>query len=90
VKALTGEELTPVEQNRISLVLQAIVTAHWQVYYQYENGFLDKEVFDAFERRLPATFQAPFMVDWWASNRYRFAESFQDYVDSVIGRNAGE
>ena len=51
MKALTGEELTLVEQNRMGLVLQAIVTAHWQVYYQYENGFLDKEVFDAFERR---------------------------------------
>jgi hypothetical protein len=88
VEALAGQELTPVEQNRMGLILQAILTQHWQVYYQYKNGFLDQAVFDAFERRLPAALADPFMVDWWESNRSRFAEDFQDYVESVIGPHA--
>lgn len=84
---IAGQELTPVERNRLDLSLQAIMTAHRQVHYQYESGFLDQEIFDAYERRAAALFQEPLAVGWWVENQWRFAESFQDYVDGVIERN---
>ena len=55
-----------------------------------ETGFLDQEVFDAFERRLSVLFQDASSVDYWAANRYRFAESFQDYVDTIIERDTAK
>jgi hypothetical protein len=80
----TGRELTPFEKNQAYQYTTAILTALWQGHFQYENGFLDQEIFDAFERRAARITRAPFFAEYWEQNRSFFGESFQDFLDGVI------
>lgn len=87
--AWSGEqELTPSQETRFSSLLLSIFAAHWQVHYQFEKGFLDQEIFDAYDRRNRQTMLSPRARAWWQRNKFRFSQSYQDYVEKLIPADA--
>ena len=87
--AWSGEqELSPAQEARISSLLLSIFAAHWQVHYQYEKGFLDQEIFEAYDRRNRQAISSPRARAWWQRNKFRFSESYQEYVESLVPNDA--
>ncbi|NKC00278.1 MAG: hypothetical protein GKR90_17580 [Pseudomonadales bacterium] len=87
--AWSGEkELSPSQDARFNSLLLSIFAAHWQVHYQYEKGFLDRDIFDAYDRRNRQIVSSPRVQEWWRSNKFRFSESYQDYVNRLLPADA--
>lgn len=46
-KLAARERLTDGEYAQYLMYIWAMLTHHWQVYYQFQNGMIDESVFDA-------------------------------------------
>jgi hypothetical protein len=46
------ERLSDQEFAQYLMYIYAMLTHHWQVYYQFQNGMIEKGVFDAYVSRL--------------------------------------
>jgi hypothetical protein len=84
VIAEAGGELTPTQQNQVNAMVRAVMNGSWQVYFQNEQGFLEPEFWEAYERRGRRTMASPLWQTWWNENREIFSVGFQDYIDSLI------
>lgn len=69
------------------LLALSVFANHWQVYYQYQEGFLDREIFEAYERRTEALLASTGILEWWQESKFRFSDSYVDYVDGLIEKN---
>ena len=76
-------EIESKDRARFTFYQSSVFAAFWQVHYQYTNGFLEEEIFRAYERRIIDQFQQPSVQDYWDRNKFRFSDSFQSYVDSI-------
>ena len=88
VKVLSGKELTPEEEYRYFSALLAAFAQSWQAHHQHMNQMLEPEVFEAYERRTLSYLANPKARQFWRSNRFRFSETFCDYVDALAERAA--
>jgi hypothetical protein len=88
--AASGGELTPGQRLQVDLYVRSIMHSAWQVYFQYEHGYVEQDFFDAYERRIKFFMREPFAYQWWQSYKFIFPESFQRYVDSVIEKSEVE
>ena len=82
-KYFQGEELTSSESVRFSYFWNSTFAAFWQVHFQYSQGYLNQEMFEAYERRIIATISLPRMLEFWDSNKFRYSDSFQTYIDGL-------
>ena len=79
-----GNDLTPIQLATFSTWMFSVFAAHWQVQYQYSNGYLDKEIFDTYERRTVYIMKSQPARDWWRANGFRFSATYQGYVDGLV------
>lgn len=85
-KVLGDQELTAEESYRYFAYMLAAFAQAWQAHHQYVNGMLEREVFEAYERRTLSFMARPSGREFWTRNRFRFSTSFCDYVDSLVER----
>jgi len=83
-KVLSDQELNADEKYRYFSYMMAAFAQCWQAHHQYANGMLEREVFEAYERRTLSFVARPSARDFWKRNRFRFSTSFCDYVDSLV------
>lgn len=88
-KVLSGEELAPDERYQYFAYMLATFAQSWQAHHQYTNGMLEREVFEAYERRTLSFLVRPNARDFWKRNRFRFSTTFCEYVDGLVERADG-
>ncbi len=80
----SGDDLSEIQQVKYRGLLFAWMMNHWQVYHQSQVGFIDQEISEAYERRTVAILGNRYARQWWNQNKFRFAESYQDFVDGLL------
>jgi len=88
VKVLDGQKLDPDEEYRYFSMQLAAFAQSWQAHHQYVNQMLEREVFEAYERRTLSYLANPKARAFWRAHRFRFSETFGDYVDALSERAA--
>ena len=83
-KRRAGESLDEEDTFRYSTFMYGIMSQHWQVHYQFHQGMLDDEIFEAYRRRTRFILQNPGVLEWWAEFAFRFPDSFREWVDALI------
>jgi hypothetical protein len=57
----------------------------WEaVHFQYVNGTMDSQLFDAHTLHLAQFIHSPLVADYWAARRKLFTPRFRDYIDGVV------
>jgi hypothetical protein len=82
------DDLTEIQQAKYRSLLFAWTINHWQVYYQSQNGFIDQEISEAYERRTVDMLSNRYARQWWTESKWRFAESYQEFVDGLLADEA--
>ena len=77
--------LTEEEFAQLLMYIWAMLTHHWQVFHQYQNGMIDSKVFDVYSPRLQLTLSAPVTrAIWRVRLKNSFPADFQEYVQELI------
>lgn len=86
-KLETGEKLAPNEIAAYAFYMRGRLTEAWQVFYQEQNGMIEKGLAEALLGRLEFfTKHGLFAVIWEERIKVGFPTEFQDYVESRIKR----
>ncbi len=79
------ERLTDEEFAQHLMYIWAMLTHHWQIYNQYQNGMIDQNVFDAYVGRLRLTLSTSVSRAMWSVRlKNSFPNDFQAYVQQHI------
>lgn len=77
--------LTEEEFAQYLMYIWAMLTHHWQIFHQYQNGMIDENVFDAYTPRLQLTLiTSVSRAIWRARLKKGFSVDFQEYVQQHI------
>jgi hypothetical protein len=80
-----GEQLAPEEYAQYMMYLWTMSTHHWQVYYQFQNGMIDANVFGAYVARIKITFNNSLSRALWQTRlKHSFPSDFQNFVGGHI------
>jgi hypothetical protein len=81
-----AEELSDDERTSFSFMSLAYMRIFETLYYQYNNGTLDKKLFDAELQTLKWSFtkQHPGFLAWWATNPISLSAEFRDFINGLI------
>jgi hypothetical protein len=83
------ERLDEKEFARYLMYIWAMLTHHWQVFYQYQNGMIDQEVFNAYVARLRIVLNTSLSRGMWRTRmRKSFPKDFQEFIDAQIEDHA--
>ena len=84
-----GGRLTEEEFAQHLMYIWAMLTHHWQVFHQYQNGMIDRNVFDAYSPRLRLTLITPVSRAMWRVRlKGSFPDDFQEYVEQHVESDA--
>lgn len=84
-----GERLTEGEYAQYLMYIWAMLTHHWQVYYQFQNGMIDQSVFDAYVARLNVILSTSLSRAIWRTHvKSSFPVDFQEFVSEHIEGDA--
>ena len=87
-KCEKNDRLTEEEFAQFLMYVWAALTNHWQIFHQYQNGMIDKELLDTFMARLQGTMNMSVARAMWRSRiRHGFPTDFQEYIDQQIERD---
>ena len=74
-----------VEDDRRTHLMDIILSLFEEVYFQhYKYGFISKEVMNAWERTVKATFEFSYARGYWNNVKGEYPESFKKYVDQLL------
>ncbi len=83
------DRLTEEEFAQFLMYVWAALTNHWQIFHQYQNEMIDKEVLDTFMARLQGTMNMSVARAMWRSRiRDGFPADFQEYIQRQIKGDA--
>ena len=83
------DRLSEEEFAQFLMYVWAALTNHWQIFHQYQNGMIDKEVLDTFMARLQGTMNMSVARAMWRSRiRDGFPADFQEYIQQQINHDA--
>lgn len=83
------ERLTDGEFAQYLLHLWAMLTHHWQVFHQYQNGMIDQDIFERYIARLQLIMAPPLARALWRSRiKDGFTVDFQQCVEKYIESTA--
>jgi len=84
-KLVAGDTVSPAEVSAYTIYMRGRITEAWQVYYQLQNGMIEKEMADALLGRL-VTLMRPglFRAVWNETLEIGFPVEIQQYVESLI------
>ncbi len=77
------EELTPAQISVIDSTLMAIFAAHWQIFQLRQENSITDDLWYAYERRNIENVNNPYFKKWWDENKYKFGDSFREYLDNL-------
>ena len=81
------ERLDDEEFASFLLHIWAMLTHHWQVFHQYQNGMIEREIFDIYMTRLRLTMSSSLSHALWRTRlKDSFPIDFQVCVEKQIGR----
>jgi hypothetical protein len=60
------------------------------LYYQYQAGTMEAQLFDAELNTLKWAFTSPGLVAWWSANPISFSAEYRAFVDDLIGKVQAE
>lgn len=81
VKMRKGEELTEEEKNRIVSWLIMLVRTREYQWFQYKNGLLDKQAWEAYLSGIASNMSFPRTRRWWNHVAYDYFD--HEFVDEV-------
>lgn len=85
-KLENNERLTGDEFAQYVMYIYAMLTHQWQVYYQYQNGMIDQDVFNVYAARLRVVLNSSLARAIWGHRVKRgFPKDFQEFVAGQIG-----
>jgi len=85
-KLEAGENLSAAEVSAYTMFMRGRITEAWQVFYQRQNGMIEKRVADALLDRFEVfTGSGLFRGVWIHKLEVGFPVEFQEYVESLIG-----
>ncbi len=83
---VAGDTEVLTEEERISVNFMNL--AYWRIfetlYYQYKNGTLDKQLFDAELKTMKWSVTLPGFLAWWPNNPISLSDEFRAFVDGLI------
>lgn len=80
-----AEELNEYERASVAFTMLGYMRIFETLYYQYNNGTLDKKLFDAELKTLKWTFtDNPGVLAWWANNPISLSDDFRAFIDGLI------
>ncbi|MDZ4740602.1 MAG: hypothetical protein SGJ03_11955 [Alphaproteobacteria bacterium] len=83
--AMSGsKELDEDERMSADYMLLANFRIFETLYYQYKNGTLDKQLFDAELKTLKWAVTFPGFQSWWAANPISLSNEFRAFIDGLI------
>jgi len=83
------DRLTEEEFAQFLMYVWAVLTNHWQIFHQYQNGMVDKEVLDTFMARLQGTMNMSVARAMWRKRiKHGFPTDFQEYIQQQIKHDA--
>lgn len=87
--AVDPDSLSQVERIRYLNWISAGLRNRQNEYFQFKQGSLDTQVWEASVRMIPLFLSEPSARKWWDSNsKSLFAEDFRDFVNGVVGSGA--
>ena len=81
--ALEYSTLSSPERMRFASYAYGVLRSYENLFYQYEQGALEAELWQGFHNMLARDLKAPGLVVWWESQRNIFSSKFQQYVDEL-------
>jgi hypothetical protein len=83
--AITGsQDLNEDERTSADFMLLANMRIFETLYYQYKNGTMDKQLFDAELKTLKWSVTNPGFRAWWAVNPISLSAEFRTFIDGLI------
>jgi hypothetical protein len=83
--ALAGAEgLDEDERASGHMMMLAYMRIFETLYYQYNNGTLDKKLFDAELKTLTWSVTHPGIQAWWAANPISLSAEYRAFIDGLI------
>jgi hypothetical protein len=83
--ALAGsEKLDEDERTSADFMLLANMRIFETIYYQYKNGTLDKNLFDAELKTLKWAVTHPGVQAWWVANPISFSTEYRAFIEGLI------
>ena len=81
-----SEDLNEDERVSFSFLSLAYMRIFETLYYQYNNGTLDKKLFDAELQTLKWSFtkERPGALAWWVNNPISLSAEFRAFIDGLI------
>ena len=84
------EQLSEDEFAQLLIYNWAMMTNHWQVFHQFNNGMLDEAVFNAYRDRLKVALDKSVSRAMWRQRiRQAFPADFRAHVETHIESNGG-
>jgi hypothetical protein len=78
------DSIDPDEQGRATFMARAVFIGNDNAHYQYRQGYLDDEVWQAVKARMQSLMSNAGIRDWWQRDKHLFTASFQEYVNEII------
>ena len=79
-----SEEFNEDERISSNYMLLANMRIFETLYYQYKNGTLDKQLFDAELKTLKWVVGLPGFLAWWPVNPISLSDEFRAFIDGLI------
>ena len=70
------------EKARISQLFFATFHYFENMYYQYEKGYLEEDVWCGWKRLMLTYFARPGFQEWWSARRDVFSNSFGEFLET--------
>ena len=91
VKVNNGEDLTPVESEKLGTWAHILFSNWEQAFRSHKNGLLEDEVWAAWDIFFRWNMEYPFVLDAWVNNPIEgYTKSFMQYVNEEVLRGETE
>jgi hypothetical protein len=78
------DDLSPEEQQRFTVLVGRLFAASENVLTSYRDGLVKPGSYEAAKRDILRELDAPGVVEWWRSERSRYADDFQRDVEHLL------
>jgi hypothetical protein len=82
------EELTEEEKFRFVLLMVTLFRRFENIFYQYQKGFLEKELWEGYRHSMLLYFYTTGGQAFWKLRRAHYSESFRNLLDSTTPNDA--
>lgn len=85
-RAVAGQDITPSEQTRLVAYLMFVERMQEGLYWQYADGEIDAELWEAHRRHARAAQNVPFVVAFWKIRAKYFSERYQKFREEETAK----